>query len=203
MKLIKTKYHFIIIIKISLLIFSSCQEINFKFFLEKLEEYCLSEYLEEQTYVIYNISSNSSKTKYIHKYENVHRIHRITQEFQLPYVTEKTGDYEICITNYDHFLIEVNFSMKYGLGARDYSEVSKRKDLKQTELILEKMEDKARDLAKIISFEKSKYIKIINIFDTLCNKIFIFSFCVVICMIIVGILEIIYLKKFMKERKLI
>ena len=203
MKLIKTKFHFIIIIKLSLLIFSSSQELNFKFSIKKFEEYCLSQYLEKQTYVIYNITSNSSKTKFIQKYDNAYLKHRIAQEFQLPYVTEKTGDYEICIINNDHFLIEVNFSMKYGLGAKDYSEVSKRKDLKPTELILEKMEDKARDLAKIISFEESKYIKIVNIFDELCNKILVFSCCIVICMIVVGILEIIYLKKFLKKRKII
>ena len=186
-----------------MLIISSSKEINLKFSLERLEEYCLSEYLEEKTYVIHDISSNSTKTQYIHKYDNIYLIHRITKEFQFPYVTEKSGDYEICITNYDHILIEVNFSMKYGLDAKDYSEISKKKDLKPTELILEKMEDKARDLAKIIIFEKNKYMKIINIFDELYNKICIFSFCVVICMIFVGILEMIYLKKFMKKRKLI
>ena len=125
------------------------------------------------------------------------------KEFKFPYSTEKSGDYELCIINYDYDLIEVNFSMKYGLGAKDYSSIAKKKDLKPTELIVEKMEDKAKDIAKIISFEKNKNIGIEGILDELLNKIIIYSTTIVICMIFVGILEIVYLKKFMQKRKII
>ena len=206
MKLIKSKLNFLIIIKISFLIFSSFsspQEINFRFSLNRLEEYCFSEYFQEKTYVIYNVSSTSKQTKYIHKFYNEVRINRIMKEFKLPFTTEKSGDYELCIMNYDHALIEVNFSLKYGFGAKDYSSIAKKKDLKITELIVEKIEDRAKDIAKIISFEKNKNNKIENILDELLNKIIIFSVCIIICMIVVGFLEVSYLKQYLKNRKII
>ena len=46
-------------------------------------------------------------------------------------------------------------------------------------------------------------IEIEGILDELLNKIIIYSTSIVICMICVGILEIVYLKKFMKNRKII
>ena len=199
----RSKFYFLIIIKLSLLIFSSSQEINFKFTLNRLEEYCLSESFQEKTFVIYNISSTSIETKYIYKFYNEVLINNIMQKFNFPFTTKKSGDYELCIMNYDHHLIEVNFSLKYGLAAKDYSSIAKKKDLKPTELIVEKMEDRARDIAKIISFEKNKSIGIEGILDELLNKIIIYSTSIVICMIFVGILEIVYLKKFMKNRKII
>ena len=203
MKLIKKKFHFLIIIKLSLLIYTSSQEINFRFSLKRLEEYCLSEYFNENTFVIYNVTSSSIDTKYIHKYYNEVRIIKVMKEFKLPYAVEKSGDYELCIMNYDHVLIEVNFFLKYGLGAKDYSSIAKKKDLKPTELIVEKMEDRAKDIAKIISFEKNKDNNIEEILDELLNKIIFFSVCIIFCMIVVGILEIVYLKDYLKNRKII
>ena len=201
--MIRSKFYFLIIIKLSLLIFSWSQEINFKFTLNRLKEYCLSESFQEKTFVIYNISSSSIETKFIFKFFNEVLINNMMNEFKFPFTTEKSGDYELCIRNFDHQLIEVNFSMKYGLAAKDYSSIAKKKDLKQTELIVEKMEDRARDIAKIISFEKNKNIGIEGILDELLNEIIIYSTIIVICMIFVGILEIVCLKKFMQNRKII
>ena len=199
----RSKFYFLIIIKLSLLIFSWSQEINFKFTLNRLKEYCLSESFQEKTLVIYNISSSSIETKFIFKFFNEVLINNMMNEFKFPFTTEKSGDYELCIRNFDHQLIEVNFSMKYGLAAKDYSSIAKKKDLKPTELIVEKMEDRARDIAKIISFEKNKNIGIEGILDELLNEIIIYSTTIVICMIFVGILEIVCLKKFMQNRKII
>ena len=125
------------------------------------------------------------------------------KDLNVPFTTEQTGDYELCIMNYDHILIELNFSLKYGLGAKDYSSIARKKDLKPTELIVEKMEDRARDIVKILSFERNKYIRTDKILDELCIKIMAYSILIVICMVSVGVLEIIYLKKFMKKRKVI
>ena len=186
-----------------MLIYTSSQEINFRFSLKRLEEYCLSEYFNENTFVIYNVTSSSIDTKYIHKYYNEVRIIKVMKEFKLPYAVEKSGDYELCIMNYAHVLIEVNFSLKYGLGAKDYSSIAKKKDLKPTELIVEKMEDRAKDISKIISFEKNKNNNIEEILDELLNKIIFFSVCIIFCMIVVGILEIVYLKDYLKNRKII
>ena len=116
----RSKFYFLIIIKLSLLIFSSSQEINFKFTLNRLKEYCLSETFQEKTFVIYNVSSSSIETKFIYKFFNEVLIIDMMKEFKFP-------------------LIEVNFSMKYGLGAKDYSSIAKKKDLKPTELIVEKI----------------------------------------------------------------
>ena len=200
----KLKYsNLSLIIILSFLIFSSCQDINFKFSLNRLEEYCLSEYIHEKTLVIYNVSSTSNKTKYAQYFYGELRINRVMKDYKFPFITDKTGDYELCITNYDHILIEVNFSLKYGIGAKDFSSISKKKDLKPIEFIVENLEDKARDISKIITFEHNKYKWIENLLDELSNKIIIFSFCIISCMVFVSILEMIFLKKFMKKRKLI
>ena len=57
------------------------------------------------------------------------------------FTTYVGGYYECCIKNLHNEENEVNFELKYGVAAKDYSEVAKTKDLKPMELNLLKLED--------------------------------------------------------------
>ena len=194
-------YKFIIIL--ILFIFNNCQKYEFKLNLRKSEEYCLSEYFLAKTLVIYKIYSESKKLRIQLKYENEVRVTRITNNFLLPITTEEGGNYDFCIMNMANNISIIHFSLKYGVGAKDYSSLARTKDLKPVDLALEKLNDKAKDLSKRISFSQLKDKNFENILDKISHKVMIFSFIIILIMIFVGFLEIIYLKNFMRKRKII
>jgi len=203
MKIFINRFLLSIIIFFSFLSQINNQKIDFRFNLRKLDENCFSEYFPDKTLVIYNITSTSKKMKILFKFENDVRVGRKTDEFFLSIITEKGGNYEICITNLDKTIHTVNFSLKYGVGAKDYSSIPRAKDLKPVDLALEKLSDKAKDMSKQISFSQRNEKIFESFFEILSSKVVMFSFLIIICMILVGYYEIIYLKNFMRRRKII
>ena len=202
MKFLK-KNIFLLIINFNLLILIKSQKFEMRINLRRADEYCLSEYFPDKTFVIYNISSSSKKTKIQLKFEDEKRVAKSNKEILLPITTKEGGNYELCITNMDKNTSVVDFSLKYGVGAKDYSSLARSKDLKPIDLALEKLNDRAKELSRRISFSQSNEKIFEKILDKMSSKIFLFSLCVIIIMIVVGFVETLYLKNFMRKRKIV
>ena len=61
-------------------------------------------------------------------------IQRNIKKFKESFTTFHGGYYQICIKNGDQKEAKVNFDLKYGVAAKDYSAVAKVKDLKPVEI---------------------------------------------------------------------
>ena len=201
LKNIKNIYIFIIFILLSK--FVACQKAEFKISLRSLDEYCLSEYFPDKTLVIYEINSETKKIRIQLKYENELKVTKTIEQILLPITTEKGGNYELCILNVDKNFANIKFSLKYGIGAKDYSSLARAKDLKPVDLALEKLNDRAKDLSRRISYSQSNEKNFENFLDDISSKIMVFSFGIISIMIIIGWIETLYLKNFMKKRKII
>ena len=197
------KYFFLLLINI--LILSKCQESKFKFTLPPNIQECFSEYFPDKTLVIYEISSPESK--------NSHFVLKnpklgIQEEkngvnFHYPFTTYEGGVFEICITNMEKENSEIHFSVKYGVGAKDYSSIARTKDLKPIDLSLEKLSERAKGLSQRIAFTQRSEIFFEAILSGISSKIMTFSSIVIVIMIVVGYMETLYLKNFMRRRKII
>ena len=200
----KSFFHTILLIIINLIILSSCQESSFRFSLEPKNEECFSEYFPDKTLVIYEISCYECKNKYkLTNPKNAIVEDKETDDFNYPFTTYEGGVYEICITNLDDKVANINFSVKSGVGAKDYSSIARAKDLKPVDLALEKLSDRAKDLSHRISFSQSHENIFENFLDSISSKVMTFSSIVIIIMIFVGYMETLYLKNFMRRRKII
>ena len=193
----------LLIINFYLIIFTICEKYDFKFKLRRLDENCFSEYFPDKTLVIYKITSTSEKTRFQLRFENEIKVSKLTKELLLPFTTFEGGDYEMCITGLDKNISEIHFTLKYGIDAKDYSSLARSKDLKPIDLALEKLDDRAKDISKGISFSQFKDRNFEKILDKVSSKVIIFSIVIICCMLFVGYLEAIYLKNFMRRRKLI
>ena len=194
----------VLFILINLLLLISCQETRFHFNLEPNIEECFSEYFPDKTLVIYEIYSGEGKCKYV--LINPQKIiveDKESVDFNYPFTTYEGGVYEICLTNVDTKTIDIDFSLKYGVGAKDYSSIARAKDLKPVDLALEKLSDRAKDLSHRISFSQSHENIFENFLDSISSKVMTFSSIVIIIMIFVGYMETLYLKNFMRRRKII
>ena len=195
---------YILLLLINLLLLISCQESRFRFNLGPLIEECFSEYFPDKTLVIYEITPTDGNCRYV--LTNPKKVvveDKQGTEFSYPFTTYEGGVYEICITNLDKKNVEILFSLKYGVGAKDYSSIARAKDLKPVDLALEKLSDRAKDMSHRISFSQSHEDMFEFFLDSISTKVMIFSSIVIAIMIFVGYMETLYLKNFMRRRKII
>ena len=204
MKLSWNSFYYFLLIIINILILVSSQESNFRFSLETKVEECFSEYFPDKTLVIYEIAcyEGNLKFKLINPKKEVVE-EKEGKTFNYPFTTYEGGTYEVCVTNLDAQINEIIFSLKYGVGAKDYSSIARAKDLKPVDLALEKLSDRAKDMSHRISFSQSHENVFEKFLDSISSKVMIFSTLVIIIMILVGYMETLYLKNFMRRRKII
>ena len=193
-----------LIILLNFVIISNCQESSFYFMLKEHQQECLQEYFPDKTLVIYDIKASEPKTK-IQLTNPKSEIlgSNMTTEFIYPFTTYEGGTYELCVTSFNKQEVKVEFSLKYGVGARDYSSIARTKDLKPIDLALEKLRDRAKGMSHHISFTQSNEKVFENFLDNISSKIIMFSSLVMVVMIVIGYVETAYLKNFMRRRKII
>ena len=117
------------------------------------------------------------------------------------FTTYNGGYYESCIKNLHNEENEVIFDLKYGVAAKDYSEVAKTKDLKPMELNLLKLEEKSKEIHHLMSFASSHEQVYEYQYDNVTSKVASFSMLLVVVMIAVGLFQTLYLKQKVLNRK--
>lgn len=130
------KYFFILAIA-TLLITETFQVTRFGFTIERQDTICLHEYLSDKTLIVYEIYSDQAETRYtITNPDGVVTLDKQnTKQFKESFTTYTGGYYEICIINNSaQEQANIEFDMKHGVAAKDYSSVAKSKDLKPMEL---------------------------------------------------------------------
>ena len=189
---------------LNIILLISCQQSIFRFNLEPNIEECFSEYFPDKTLVIFEVASDEGKCRYV--LTNPKKVvieDKQSVDYTYPFTTYEGGVYEICITNLERKKLEILFALKYGVGAKDYSSIARAKDLKPVDLALEKLSDRAKDMSHRISFSQSHENVFESFLDSISSKVMIFSSIVIVIMILVGYMETLYLKNFMRRRKII
>ncbi len=122
---------------------------------------------------------------------------------KIGYTASEPGNHQICIDNFNDSENTITFEFLSGVSARDYSDVAKKSNLKPIELNLKKLEDMVNylihELGSIMAHEETS----LALNDTLSNKIILFSMLTLISMIVVGLIETLYIRRFLQKRKLI
>ena len=117
------------------------------------------------------------------------------------FTTYVGGYYECCIKNAHNEGNQVTFDLKYGVAAKDYSEVAKTKDLKPMEVDLLKLEEKSKEIYHLMSYASSHEQVFENQYDVISSKVAFFSILLVVVMILVGLFQTFYLKQKVLNRK--
>jgi len=129
--------YFLILIIASFLINFSLQVTSFSYMLDINEEFCVHEYLSDKTLVVFEIYSTETETQFtiIDPDRAITADKKNTRQFKESFTTLSGGYYEVCIENHSTTAqARIDFDMKHGVAAKDYSSVAKSKDLKPMEL---------------------------------------------------------------------
>ena len=115
----------------------------------------------------------------------------------------KTGSHTMCIKNNNNKPTEVTFEFLSGVNAKDYSAIAKQSSLKPLEINLQKLEDTIgyiiTEMSNIVIYQE----KSLAVNDELGGKIILFSCITMLTMIIVGIIETVYIQKYLTNKKII
>ena len=190
------------LILLSLITFTLSQFYYFGFNLDTEEELCFSEYFEKETVVKYQSKSilpiimdiKNPKGKIIYRQNNTSNTFTTT--------TLDNGYVNICFENKGK-PTNASIALKYGIAAKDFSSLAKTKDLQPIDIEIEKIKYQTQNIQQVSRRAQSQMRIFENKLDLLSNKIIICSIIIISVMVFIGILETVYLKKFMQRRKLI
>ena len=119
------------------------------------------------------------------------------------YTTKHNGFANFCIENRGKIVSEVNIKIRSGISANDYSSVAKSKDLEPIDFELDKILKKESLLNHLNTNSLEKKHEFRALFKSLSAKVIFYSILLIIGMILIGVVETLYLKRFMEKRKII
>jgi hypothetical protein len=177
----------------------------FSFQVKQGKQYCIGEYLTEDTVAIFAMSTDikniiiylndpTGKTLYTKKYQ---------LDVRVSLTATESGNYEMCIKNNDRNEAKVHFEFLSGINAQDTSEIAKESSIQPAEAAIVRLKDMSRDLINELSSVVKEEDKNLKANDAISSKITMVSILTICVMIGVGLVETIYIKKYLQNRKLI
>lgn len=176
-----------------------------KFKIKPQDKFCLHEFFSDQTLVtIMIISEKAESLNVIIRDSNNNKLieKKSVHMFKDSFTTFGGGHYEVCMLNLMKESTVVEFELKHGIEAKDYSQIPKLKDLKPVEQSLQKLEDFTKELYHLIMYADSHE----KTYGTLQEGIIIgiswVSIIIIVIMLLVGGIEAFVGRKIVMNRKL-
>jgi len=144
--------------------------------------------------IIINLSDPKGKNLYLKKYQ---------QDVRVSLTATESGNYEMCIRNNDRSESKVQFEFLSGILAQDASEIAKESSIQPAEAAIVRLKDMSKDLINDLNSVVREEDKNLKANDAISSKITMVSLLTIVVMIGVGVVETIYIKKYLQNRKLI
>ena len=188
-----------------LLYFTPSNCANFGFIVKPGRTYCVGEYLTEDTVAIFAMSSNlkniiinlsDPQGKYLYT-------KKFQQDVRLSLTATESGNYEMCLRNNDIVEAKIRFEFLSGIAAMDASEIAKESSIQPAEAAIVRLKDMSKDLINDLNSVVKEEDQNLKANDAISSKITMVSIITLGVMIAVGIIETVYIQKYLQNRKLI
>ena len=167
--------------------------------------FCIGDYITEDTVAIFSLTTKNDnlvidirdpkgKTLYFK---------RNALDIRVSLTATVSGNYEICIKNNDPKEVEIVFELLTGIEALDTSQMAKESSIKPAESAILKLKDMSKKLINDMGAVVKEEDKNLKVNDAISGKISMVSILTLTVMISVGLVEFIYIKKYLQNRKMI
>jgi len=198
------KISLIILILVILINVSYSQYSSFGMEVLPKQERCLSEYYKTSTIVIFELNADNEDIALIIESPDGNAIYSNQNYTSLySFTTKSSGYYTVCCKNVGKNAQEVNLIIKSGISANDFSSLAKSKDLAPIDYELDKILEKQAMLNHFSKVSQVKQNQFTFIYKSISSKIIFYSLLMIAGMILIGVIETLYLKRFMEKRKII
>ena len=167
--------------------------------------YCVGEYLSEDTVAIFHLKSKKKNLIINIKDPQGVIIYTKTSqaEIRASLTAVESGNYEVCIQNNNKNGVMVDFELLTGVEAQDSSLIAKESSIQPAEAAILKLNDMSKDLIKEfknVVKEENKNLKENEIISGMISNV---SYMTILIMVGVGLVEAFYVKKYLFARKVI
>ena len=188
-----------------LLLITITNEVQFAFKILPNNKYCVGEYLTENTVAIFGIIT-TTKNYQAQVFDPKNRILYTKSnelEIKLSLTATESGNHQICILNKEKNEIQIDFEFLSGIQAQDYTDIAKESNLKPVETSVKKVEDTINLLINDLTSVTKEEDRTLVVNDTISSNIYRFSFITLFAIIVVGVIETLFLKRYLHKRKII
>ena len=167
--------------------------------------YCVGEYLSEDTVAIFHLKSKKKNLIINIKDPQGVIIYTKTSqaEIRASLTAVESGNYEVCIQNNNKNGVMVDFELLTGVEAQDSSLIAKESSIQPAEAAILKLNDMSKELIKEfknVVKEENKNLKENDIISGMISNV---SYMTILIMVGVGLVEAFYVKKYLFARKVI
>eukprot|EP01104_Vermistella_antarctica_P002560 TRINITY_DN12798_c0_g1_i1.p1 TRINITY_DN12798_c0_g1~~TRINITY_DN12798_c0_g1_i1.p1 ORF type:complete len:215 (-),score=62.35 TRINITY_DN12798_c0_g1_i1:76-720(-) len=188
----------------------------FQFDLQIDEEKCFSQELDDDTLVLAEYQTQTSyqsklTVTVLDMSDNILVRKEDATEGTVAITTQFYGDYKFCFFDEAKagqnvnptYTRRVNFVLKHGVEAKDYSEVAKQEDLKPLEIELIRIEDSLDALNHEMMRFRNRGEVMQNTNSSTNARVLWFSVISTLILLSLGVWQIFYLKRYFRQKKLI
>ena len=129
--------------------------------------------------------------------------HKSAKEHLFSFTALEPGLYKYCVVNDLANIAQVDIELKTGVKAKDYSGIASTKNLKSIELKMKKLEDQTKDIHKKIQFLREREEQMRNTNTTIHDRVIGYSICTVVMLLGLALVQILYLKRYFRTKKMI
>ena len=170
---------------------------------------CFSEDLNEQTLMVGDVfAKNNNPTdlplvvKVTDRDQQEIFVKARTAAARFSFTSLNNGAHTICIENTSASPVIVVVMVKIGTEARDYSALASTKDLKPSELKLKRVKDTTVLIHKEVQHMREREEEMRNTNVTIHNRVVGYSVCTLVFLLLLAFLQILYLRRIFKNKKI-
>ena len=180
-----------------------CIEVAFD--IKPNRNFCFGDYLTEDTVAIFSLKTKNNNLIISIKDPNGKTLYskRYALEVRVSLTATNSGNYEMCVKNNDNEKAEIEFELLSGIETLDTSQMAKESSIKPAEGSILKLRDMSDNLINDLGMVVEEEEKSLKVNDAISGKISMVSILTLTVMISVGLLETIYIKKYLQNRKMI
>ena len=178
---------------------------SFEFPINPKKRRCVGEFITEDTVAIFSFISDSRnyEAELIDPQNQILYKKQNELEVKVSFVATVTGNYEMCIKNNDRQDAKIRFEFLSGIAAMDASEIAKESSIQPAEAAIVRLKDMSQDLINDLNSVVKEEDKNLKANDAISSKITMVSIITLAVMIGVGVIETVYIQKYLQNRKLI
>jgi hypothetical protein len=182
---------------------------SYEILIGRYQQYCLGEDLTSNTLVVGEIKlrdlrSHGSFSFFIKDKDGVQVYTKTSvREDKFSFVSTTDGQHLVCISSQSQGTMVLLFDLKVGVAAHDYSELPQAKDLKHSEFRVEVIVKLIQEIQKELSAIRERDAQMSHTNETISNRVVSYSVVTLVLLLVLAASQVIYLKGFLRSKKMI
>ena len=127
----------------------------------------------------------------------------LTNFAKFSFTALESGTHSVCLDNQGAISIPITVDIRTGVRAKDYSNIASTKEMKELDYRIKMYEDLIKQIHSRMQVlrEREEQMRTTNL--TIHSRVISYSICTVVLLLALAVVQILYLKKFFRAKKMI